>query len=73
MTQVDIRPAVATEPGRSPLERLFRMREVGAGLIAYTVIKAARGKFREIHWLVWVVSAVFLCYFGVNAIELLFR
>ncbi len=46
---------------------------VGAGLLAYTVIKAARGKFREIHWLVWVVSAVFICYFGVNAIEMLFK
>ncbi|MCM6773561.1 NCS2 family permease [Nocardia sp. CDC159] len=45
---------------------------VGAGLISYTVIKAARGKFREIHWLVWVVSAVFACYFGISAIELLF-
>ncbi|MBF6331744.1 NCS2 family permease [Nocardia transvalensis] len=46
---------------------------VGAGLIAYTVIKAARGKFREIHWLVWVVSAVFVCYFGISGIELLFQ
>jgi len=46
---------------------------VGAGLIAYTVIKAARGKFREIHWLVWVVSAVFACYFAISGIELLLR
>ncbi|ATL66728.1 NCS2 family permease [Nocardia terpenica] len=46
---------------------------VGAGLIAYTVIKAARGKFREIHGLVWVVSAVFACYFGISAIELLLK
>ncbi|MEV6769221.1 NCS2 family permease [Nocardia sp. NPDC051030] len=43
---------------------------VGAGLIAYVVIKAARGKFREIHWLVAVVSVVFAAYFGINAIEL---
>ncbi|QLY28914.1 NCS2 family permease [Nocardia huaxiensis] len=42
---------------------------VGAGLIAYVVIKAARGKFREIHWLVWVVSVVFAAYFGISAIE----
>ena len=44
---------------------------VGAGLIAYTVIKAARGKFREIRWLMWVVTAVFVCYFALNAIEVL--
>ncbi|MFF3570854.1 NCS2 family permease [Nocardia jiangxiensis] len=46
---------------------------VGAGLISYTVIKAARGRFREIHWLVWVVSAVFACYFAISGIEVLLR
>ncbi|PXX58187.1 AGZA family xanthine/uracil permease-like MFS transporter [Nocardia tenerifensis] len=44
---------------------------VGAGVIAYVVIKAARGKFREIHWLIWVVGVVFAGYFGISAIELL--
>ncbi|WP_280265069.1 NCS2 family permease [Nocardia wallacei] len=44
---------------------------VGAGLIAYTVIKAARGKFREIHWLVWIVSTVFTAYFAISGIEAL--
>ncbi|WP_069167056.1 NCS2 family permease [Nocardia altamirensis] len=44
---------------------------VGAGVIAYVVIKAARGKFREIHWLIWVVAVVFAGYFGISAIELL--
>ncbi|APA98329.1 NCS2 family permease [Nocardia seriolae] len=43
---------------------------VGAGLIAYTVIKLARGKFREIHWLVAMVSVVFVAYFGINGIEM---
>ncbi|MFI1917092.1 NCS2 family permease [Nocardia sp. NPDC020380] len=46
---------------------------VGAGLMAYTIIKVALGKFKEIHWLVWVVSAVFLAYFAVDGIELLFN
>ncbi|WP_405493963.1 NCS2 family permease [Nocardia sp. NBC_00511] len=45
---------------------------VGAGLIAYTVIKLARGKFSEIHWLVAVVSVVFVAYFGINGIEMAF-
>ncbi|MFI6364939.1 NCS2 family permease [Nocardia sp. NPDC050630] len=44
---------------------------VGAGLIAYVVIKLARGKFREVHWLIGVVSLVFAGYFGISAIELL--
>ncbi|MBG0829415.1 NCS2 family permease [Planomonospora sp. ID67723] len=42
---------------------------VGAGVIAYTVIKAARGRFDQIHWLLWVISAIFVGYFGIGAIE----
>ncbi|MFI6497027.1 NCS2 family permease [Nonomuraea typhae] len=41
---------------------------VGAGVIAYTLIKAARGRFREIPWLLWVVSVIFLAYFGIAAL-----
>ncbi|MEV0587924.1 NCS2 family permease [Nonomuraea sp. NPDC050310] len=39
---------------------------VGAGVIAYTVIKAARGRFHEIPWLLWIVSAIFVLYFAVG-------
>ncbi|GAA2383857.1 NCS2 family permease [Nonomuraea africana] len=42
---------------------------VGAGVIAYTVIKAARGRLYEIHWLLWVISAIFVAYFGIGFIE----
>nr|WP_082535053.1 NCS2 family permease [Nonomuraea pusilla] len=42
---------------------------VGAGVIVYTLIKAARGRFAEIPWLLWVVSAVFLAYFGIAGVE----
>ncbi|MFI6596874.1 NCS2 family permease [Nonomuraea sp. NPDC050536] len=42
---------------------------VGAGILTYTVIKAARGRWREIHWLLWVISTVFLAYFGIDFIE----
>ncbi|MFI9551199.1 NCS2 family permease [Nonomuraea endophytica] len=45
---------------------------VGAGVIAYTLIKAARGRFREIPWLLWVVSVIFVAYFGITALEGLF-
>jgi AGZA family xanthine/uracil permease-like MFS transporter len=36
---------------------------VGAGFIAYTIIAVARGRFREVHWLMYLVSAVFVWYF----------
>ncbi|MFI6497398.1 NCS2 family permease [Nonomuraea typhae] len=42
---------------------------VGAGIVTYTVIKAARGKFTEIHWLLWLITAVFATYFGISFIE----
>ncbi|HEY3687491.1 MAG TPA: NCS2 family permease [Streptosporangiaceae bacterium] len=42
---------------------------VGAGLIAYTVIKVARGKWREPGWLVWALSLVFVVYFAISAVE----
>ncbi|NRQ38974.1 NCS2 family permease [Nonomuraea sp. NN258] len=45
---------------------------VGAGVIAYTVIKAAKGRFDQIPWLLWVVSLIFLVYFGIEAFEDLF-
>ncbi|MFI6295639.1 NCS2 family permease [Nonomuraea sp. NPDC050790] len=45
---------------------------VGAGVIAYTLIKAVRGRFQEIPWLLWVVSVIFLAYFGISGFEGLF-
>jgi adenine/guanine/hypoxanthine permease len=36
---------------------------VGAGFIAYTVIAVARGRWRDVHWLMYLVSAVFVWYF----------
>jgi adenine/guanine/hypoxanthine permease len=37
---------------------------IGAGFISWVFIKAIRGKFAEIHPLMWVVAAAFLIYFG---------
>ena len=45
---------------------------VGAGLIAFTVIKLARGKPKEIGWLVGILAVVFALYFGVEGIKVLF-
>jgi AGZA family xanthine/uracil permease-like MFS transporter len=36
---------------------------VGWGFVSYTVIQLLRGKWSEIHWLLYVVSAVFVWYF----------
>ncbi|MFC7720475.1 hypothetical protein [Nonomuraea recticatena] len=41
---------------------------VGAGVISYTLIKAARGKWDEIPWLLWVVSLIFLVYFAIDGL-----
>lgn len=42
---------------------------VGAGVIAYTAIKAAQGKFREPGAFMWVLTGVFIVYFALNPIE----
>ncbi|GAA3553880.1 NCS2 family permease [Nonomuraea rosea] len=39
---------------------------VGAGVISYTLIKAAKGRFSQIPWLLWIVSLIFLAYFGID-------
>jgi AGZA family xanthine/uracil permease-like MFS transporter len=36
---------------------------VGAGFISYTVIAVLRGRAREVHWLMYLVSGVFGWYF----------
>lgn len=42
---------------------------IGAGFIAYVVIKAVLGKAREVHWLLWGASALFAVYFAIDPIE----
>jgi AGZA family xanthine/uracil permease-like MFS transporter len=42
---------------------------VGAGLIAYTVIKVALGKWREPGWFIWGVTAIFVVFFAINGIQ----
>jgi AGZA family xanthine/uracil permease-like MFS transporter len=36
---------------------------VGAGFVAYTVIQVLRGRWNQVHWLMYVVSAIFVWYF----------
>ena len=41
---------------------------IGAGFLAYVLIKVVRGKVAEIHPLMWVVAALFLVYFAIGPI-----
>lgn len=42
---------------------------IAAGCIAHVLIKTVEGKAREIGWLMWVLSFVFLAYFALHPIE----
>lgn len=42
---------------------------VGAGLIAYTVIKVANGKWREPGWFIWGVTVIFAIFFAISGIQ----
>ncbi|MFI6339968.1 NCS2 family permease [Streptomyces sp. NPDC050535] len=46
---------------------------IGAGFLAYVLIKAVLGKAKEVHWLLWGASALFLVYFAIDPIEQLFN
>ncbi|MBE1588043.1 NCS2 family permease [Nonomuraea angiospora] len=45
---------------------------IGAGFISYVLIKAVRGKAREVHPLLWGVTALFVLYFAIGPIRVLF-
>ena len=36
---------------------------IGAGFIAWVFLKVARGKWAQVHWLMWLVAIAFLIYF----------
>ena len=42
---------------------------IGAGFVMYVLIKVVKGKFQEIHPLMWVVAVAFLIYFGQAALN----
>ncbi|MBG0738253.1 NCS2 family permease [Paeniglutamicibacter antarcticus] len=45
---------------------------LGAGFIAFVLIRSFQGRAREIHPLMWVVAAAFVIFFGIGPIEQLF-
>jgi AGZA family xanthine/uracil permease-like MFS transporter len=36
---------------------------IGAGFIFWVLLKVIRGKWRQVHWLMWIVAIAFLIYF----------
>ncbi|MFE0452103.1 NCS2 family permease [Streptomyces sp. NPDC058914] len=42
---------------------------IGAGFLAYVVIKTVLGRAKEVHWLLWGASALFVVYFAIDPIE----
>ncbi|HSU69954.1 MAG TPA: NCS2 family permease, partial [Micrococcaceae bacterium] len=45
---------------------------LGAGFIAYVVIRLAQGRLKEIHPLMWAVAVAFVVFFGIGPIEQMF-
>ena len=41
---------------------------IGAGFIAYALVRTVRGKAAQVHPLMWVVAALFLVYFAIDPI-----
>ncbi len=44
---------------------------IGAGFITWVFIKVVKGKFREVHPLMWVVAIAFLVFFLKDYVETL--
>ncbi|SOD58317.1 putative MFS transporter, AGZA family, xanthine/uracil permease [Streptomyces zhaozhouensis] len=42
---------------------------IGAGFVAYVVLKAVTGRVRDVNWLVWVTAALFVVYFAIDPIR----
>ena len=46
---------------------------VGAGFITYVVLRAAVGRARDVHPLMWAISAAFAIYFAIDPLRHLFN
>jgi AGZA family xanthine/uracil permease-like MFS transporter len=42
---------------------------IGAGFVSYVAIRAAQGRARDVGWLLWLISALFVVYFAIDPIE----
>jgi adenine/guanine/hypoxanthine permease len=44
---------------------------IGAGFVSYVVLKAVRGKARQVHPLMWLVATLFCIYFAIEPVQAL--
>lgn len=42
---------------------------IGAGFISYVLLQAARGRARDVHPLLWLISALFVLYFALEPVQ----
>ncbi|MET9505681.1 NCS2 family permease [Streptomyces sp. NPDC006622] len=42
---------------------------IGAGFLAFVLLKTVLGRAKDVHWLMWGASALFVVYFAVSPIE----
>ncbi|MFD5320427.1 NCS2 family permease [Streptomyces sp. NPDC127098] len=42
---------------------------IGAGFVAYVVMKVVTGRTREVNWLVWITAALFAVYFAIDPVR----
>jgi AGZA family xanthine/uracil permease-like MFS transporter len=45
---------------------------IGAGFVAWVVLRATTGRAREIHPLLWITAALFVVYFAIDPLSTLF-
>jgi AGZA family xanthine/uracil permease-like MFS transporter len=46
---------------------------IGAGLVSYVLIKVCKGQWREVGWIMTTIAALFVLYFGVEAVTAVLR
>jgi AGZA family xanthine/uracil permease-like MFS transporter len=42
---------------------------IGAGFVSYAAIKLARGRGRDVHWLLFLIAGLFIIYFAIEPVE----
>jgi AGZA family xanthine/uracil permease-like MFS transporter len=45
---------------------------IGAGVVSFVLLRAAVGRSRDVHPLMWVISLMFLVYFALEPLQQLF-
>lgn len=45
---------------------------IGAGFITWVLLRVVTGRARELHWLMWLITALFVIYFAIDPIRQLF-